>query len=299
MCSVGPVLAVLILGAVYRDSGTAYSMTMPENVQDSVALWDLFQAGLPTYMKEIAVALLPIAAFFGVFQIAVLRLTRARLTRILIGLGYTYVGLVLFLTGANVGFMPAGAYLGAQLASMKSSWLLVPVGMLMGYFIVKAEPAVYVLTRQVSEMTDGNISERSMGVALSVGVAASIGIGMLRVLTGISILYFLIPGYAIALGISFFVPKLYTAIAFDSGGVASGPMTASFLVPLAQGACQAVGGNLVTDAFGIVAMVAMTPLITIQFMGLLAHRRKRLENRRLAQLQQAWEALEEDAIIPL
>ena len=299
LCSVGPVAAVLILGAIYGSSGSTYSMTMPENVADSVALWDLFQTGLPAFLKEIGVALLPIVAFFGIFQISVLRLTRARLVRILIGLVYTYIGLVLFLTGANVGFMPAGAYLGAQLASSGTPWLLIPVGMLMGYFIVKAEPAVYVLNKQVSEMTDGNISEKAMGVALSVGVAVSVGIGMIRVLTGISILYFLIPGYAIALAISFFVPKLYTAIAFDSGGVASGPMTAAFLVPLAQGACYAVGGNMVTDASGIVAMVAMTPLITIQFMGLLAHRRKRLEDRRLAQLLRAWDALEEDAIIPL
>ncbi len=299
MCSVGPVVAVLILGAAYGGSGSSYSMAMPENVVDSVALWDLFQTGLPSYIKEIGIALLPIVLFFGIFQIAVLRLSKARLVRILIGLAYTYIGLVLFLTGANVGFMPAGAYLGAQLASMDTPWLLIPVGMLMGYFIVKAEPAVYVLNKQVSDMTDGNISEKAMGIALSVGVAISIGIGMLRVLTGISILFFLIPGYAVALGISFFVPKLYTAIAFDSGGVASGPMTAAFLVPLAQGACYAVGGNMVTDAFGIVAMVAMTPLITIQFMGLLAHRRKKLEDRRLAQLLQAWEALEEDAIIPL
>lgn len=138
-----------------------------------------------------------------------------------------------------------------------------------------------------------------MGRALSVGVAVSVGIGMLRVLTGLSLLYILIPGYAAALATSFFVPKIYTAIAFDSGGVASGPMTAAFLVPFAQGACQAVGGNLVTDAFGLVAMVAMTPLITIQFMGLLAHRRKRLEDRRLAQLLQAWDALEDDSIIRL
>lgn len=299
LCSVGPVIAVLILGAAYGSSGGTYSMTMPENVADSAALWDLFRTGLPTYMKEIGVALLPIIAFFGILQVFVLRLTKARLLRILIGLVYTYFGLVLFLTGANVGFMPAGAYLGAQLASAGTPWLLVPVGMLMGYFIVKAEPAVFVLNKQVSDMTDGNISERAMGVALSVGVAVSVGIGMLRVLTGISILYFLIPGYTIALTISFFIPKLYTAIAFDSGGVASGPMTAAFLVPLAQGACYAVGGNMVTDAFGIVAMVAMTPLITIQFMGLLAHRRKRLEDRRLAQLLRAWDALEEDAIIPL
>ena len=141
--------------------------------------------------------------------------------------------------------------------------------MIIGYFIVQAEPAVFVLTRQVEEMTSGAISARAMGLSLSIGVSASVGLAMIRVLTGISIMYLLIPGYAIALILTFFVPKLFTAIAFDSGGVASGPMTATFLLPFAMGACEAMGGNIITDAFGIVAMVAMTPLITIQIMGLI------------------------------
>ncbi len=170
----------------------------------------------PTYFKEIATSLLPIVLMFGVFQLVSLKLDRRTLGRIGVGLAYTYIGLVFFLTGANVGFMPAGNYLGQVLAGQTFRWLLVPIGMLIGYFIVKAEPAVYVL-------------------------------------------WFLIPGYAFAIGIAFVVPKLYTAIAFDAGGVASGPMTATFLLPLAQGACAAVGGNIVTDAFGMVAMVAMIP----------------------------------------
>ena len=166
---------------------------------------------------------------------------------------------------------------------------------------MKAEPAVYVLNKQVEEITDGAISARAMGYGLSIGVSISLGLSMVRVLSGISILWFLIPGYAAALLISFFVPKIYTAIAFDSGGVASGPMTAAFLLPLAQGACIAVGGNIVTDAFGVVAMVAMTPLITIQVMGLAA---KLLEKRRqrLAASEPfalAFDQLEEDAIIEL
>lgn len=140
--------------------------------------------------------------------------------------------------------------------------------MLIGYFIVRAEPAVFVLTRQVEEITDGAISAGAMGLSLSIGVSVSLGLAMIRVLTGLSIFWFIIPGYAIALGLSFFVPKIFTAIAFDSGGVASGPMTATFLLPFAMGACSAVGGNIITDAFGVVAMVAMTPLITIQILGL-------------------------------
>ena len=190
--------------------------------------------------------------------------------KILVGLTYTYIGLVLFLTGVNVGFMPAGNYLGQIIVQENHPWIIIPIAMIIGFFIVKAEPAVYVLNKQVEEITDGAISARAMGLSLSIGVSLSLGLSMIRVLTGISIMWFLIPGYAIALGISFFVPKIYTAIAFDSGGVASGSMTAAFLLPFAQGACIALGGDLVKDAFGVVAMVAMTPLITIQIMGLVS-----------------------------
>ena len=221
--------------------------------------------------------------------------------QIFMGLNYTYIGLVMFLTWVNVGFMPAGNYLGQVLAGLEHHWTLIPIAMVMGYYIVKAEPAVYVLNKQVEEITDGAISAKAMGIGLSVGVAISLGIAMIRVMTGISILWFLIPGYALALGISFFVPKIYTAIAFDSGGVASGPMTAAFLLPLAQGACVTLGGNIVTDAFGLVAMVAMTPLITIQVMGLYA----KLVNSRSgqdtipAQPASDFEMLDDDAIIDL
>ena len=275
LCSIGPILAVLILGIAFQASDSTYVPPILPNVSDSVELWQLFHEGLPTYIKEIATSLLPIIAMFGVFQLAALKLDRRTLGRIGVGLAYTYIGLVLFLAGANIGFMPAGNYLGQVLAGQSFRWLLVPIGMLIGYFIVKAEPAVYVLNKQVEEVTDGAISASTMGAALSAGVSLSVGLAMVRVLTGISILWFLIPGYAVAIGISFVVPKLFTAIAFDAGGVASGPMTATFLLPLAQGACVAVGGNIVTDAFGVVAMVAMTPLITVQLMGLVAQLKTR------------------------
>ena len=301
LCSIGPILAVLILGIAFQASDSTYVPPILPNVSDSVELWQLFHEGLPTYIKEIATSLLPIIAMFGVFQLAALKLDRRTLGRIGVGLAYTYLGLVLFLAGANIGFMPAGNYLGQVLAGQSFRWLLVPIGMLIGYFIVKAEPAVYVLNKQVEEVTDGAISASTMGAALSAGVSLSVGLAMVRVLTGISILWFLIPGYAFAIGISFVVPKLYTAIAFDAGGVASGPMTATFLLPLAQGACVAVSGNIVTDAFGVVAMVAMTPLITVQLMGLMAQ----LKQRRARQAQPvsaaalAFADLPDDAIIEL
>ena len=299
LCSIGPILAVMMLGMIYNPDSAAYTPPVIPEIADSKQLWNLFAIELPTYMKEIALSLLPIVLFFAVFQALILKLSGRNLTRILIGLVYTYIGLVLFLTGVNVGFMPAGNYLGQVLAGLSHPWVIVPIAVVMGYFIVKAEPAVYVLNKQVEEITDGAISARAMGTALSAGVAISLGIAMVRVLTGISILWILIPGYTIALVISFFVPKIYTAIAFDSGGVASGPMTAAFLLPLAQGACVALGGNIVTDAFGVVAMVAMTPLITIQVMGLYSKLAEKKKTAAVPTPAYAFDLLDDDAIIEL
>lgn len=267
LCSIGPILAVLLLGLLYHPENTGYIPAELPVIEDSVELWQYFAHGLPEYMREIAVSLLPIVLFFTAFQIISLRLKKNQLMKIVIGIVYTYVGLVLFLTGVNVGFMPAGNYLGQLIAKLPYRFILIPLGMVIGFFIVKAEPAVYVLKEQVEEITSGAISGRAMGLSLSLGVSVSVGLAMTRVLTGIPIFWFIVPGYVIALCLSFFVPKIFTAIAFDSGGVASGPMTATFLLPFAMGACQAVGGNIVRDAFGIVAMVAMTPLIAIQILG--------------------------------
>lgn len=269
LCSIGPILAVLLLSLIYHPSqGDSYSEILLV-VDNTVDLWRLFAKDLPKYIKEIAISLFPIIAFFGIFQLFSRDIHKRALIKIGVGLTYTYIGLVLFLTGVNVGFLPAGNYLGQTIAGLSYAWIIVPIGMVIGYFIVLAEPAVFVLTKQVEEITSGAISAKAMGRSLSIGVSASVGIAMVRVLTGIPIMWILIPGYAIALVLTFFVPKIFTAIAFDSGGVASGPMTATFLLPFAMGACQVLGGNIITDAFGIVAMVAMTPLITIQIMGLI------------------------------
>ncbi len=295
LCSVGPILAVLILGLIFNPSEGDIEIVQNIQITDSVELLQMFAHELPDYIKEIAVSLLPIIVFFGLFQIFSIHLSGKSLSKIVIGLVYTYIGLVLFLTGANVGFMPTGTYLGNVIAGQSYRFLLIPIGAVIGYFIVKAEPAVYVLNHQVEEITDGAISAKAMGTSLSLGVAASVALAMTRVLTGTNILYFLIPGYAIALGLSFVVPKIFTAIAFDSGGVASGPMTATFLLPLAQGACIASGGNLVTDAFGVVAMVAMTPLITIQILGLVTV----IKNRKHSVVEYLQPDIDENAIIEL
>lgn len=272
LCSVGPILAVMVLALLYPAAGTYTPVVLP-SAENSKVLWDMFQNGLPTYIHEVAVCLAPIAIFFAIFQVVSLKLKKKKVLKIVVGILYTYVGLVLFLTGVNVGFLPAGNYLGSRIAELPYNWILIPIGMLMGWFIVQAEPAVHVLNHQVEEITSGAIPGKAMSTSLSIGVAISIGLAMIRVLTGISIFWFLIPGYLAAIIMSYYVPKMFTAIAFDSGGVASGPMTATFLLPFAQGACNAMGGNVVTDAFGVVAMVAMTPLLTIQMLGL-AYQRK-------------------------
>lgn len=269
LCSIGPVLATLLLGMFYDSSSSSYGADAVAEVHSAGQLLQVFGHNLPEYFKEVGIALAPIIVFFIVFQILFLKLPKSQMIKMSVGIVYTFVGLVLFLTGANTGFMPAGQYLGQRLASLDYNWVIVPVGMIMGFFIVFAEPAVHVLNSQVEEISGGTISKKVMLGGLSVGVAISIGLAMMRVLTGMSIWYVLIPGYLIALVLTFFVPKIFTAIAFDSGGVASGPMTATFLLPMAMGACEALGGNMLTDAFGIVAMVAMTPLVTIQVLGLI------------------------------
>ncbi len=268
LCSIGPILSVLLLSLIFSPENSAFKAVMVPRISNSLQLGGLFLEGLPEQVREIAQAVLPIAIFFAVFQTIFLHLGKKPLLRIFHGIICTYIGLVLFLTGANVGFIPAGFDLGGILATMPQRWVIVPIGMLIGYFIIKAEPAVYVLMKQVEDITDGAVSGKALQRSLSVGVSISVGLAMARVLTGIHLFYMLVPGYAIALLLTFAVPPVFTAIAFDSGGVASGPMTATFLLPFAMGACMTLGGNVVTDAFGVVAMVAMTPLVTIQCLGL-------------------------------
>ena len=268
LCSIGPIFTVLILGVFNDTSGVVAESS---KIIEYVSVSEIFKAyfnALPHYMEEVALALLPIVVFFIIFQIFSLKLGKVTVIQIMVGLVYTFAGLVLFLVGVNVGFMPMGTFIGQTLAGGSIPWVLIPIGALIGWFIVSAEPAVHVLKQQVEDVTEGAVTGKSVGLALSIGVALSIGLAMVRVITGLSIWYVIIPGYLFSLVMTFFVPPIFTAIAFDSGGVASGPMTATFLLPLALGACETAGGNLLTDAFGLVAMVAMTPLVTIQLLGL-------------------------------
>ena len=255
----------------------AYSAAGVANVSTTRDVVKEFVFSMPPYVKEVLISLIPVAAVFILFQAFTHRYPHRQVKRVTVGFAYTYIGLVLFLCGVNVGFAPVGSLLGNEIASEVWKWLLVPIGMLIGYYIVKAEPAIQVLNRQVEGVTNGSVSAKSMNLCMSLGVSASVGLSMMRVLTGLPIHWIVVPGYVIALILSRFVPKMFVGIAFDSGGVASGPMTTTFLLPLSIGACDAVGGNLMTDAFGVVALVALTPLIAIQLMGILYQYKLKLE----------------------
>lgn len=267
LSSAGPIIAIFILAFVYNLDSSAYARVVVPQIDNSLELWSIFWHEFPKYIIEMTISLAPIIIFFIVFQIIAMKLNKQQLIKMIFGIIYTYVGLVLFLTGVNVGFMPVGAQIGKILASLNYNWIIVPIAMLIGYFIVKAEPAVHVLNVQVERVTAGAIPQKAMNFALSMGISVSLGLSMLRILLRIPIIWILLPGYAISIILTFFVPKIFTSIAFDSGGVASGPMTATFLLSFSIGACEAVGGNVFAEAFGIVAMVAMTPLITIQLLG--------------------------------
>lgn len=275
LCSIGPIVAVLVMGMFFDPNSAQYAAEMPAAAERFADILPAVVSALPHYTKEVLLALSPILAAFAVFQILWLKLPFKRLSRMIAGLVYTLMGLVLFLTAVNAGFSPIGDAMGSMIAGLPYKWVLVPIGMVIGFFIVRAEPAVHVLNQQVEEITDGLISRRAMMTALSLGMAASLGLTMVRVLTRISILWFVLPGYALALGLSFRVPKMFTAIAFDSGGVASGPMTATFLLPFALGAVETLKGNAMADAFGMVAMVAMTPLIAIQLLAVVYQQRQK------------------------
>ena len=269
LCSVGPIMAVLVLGLIFGTQGGELTDLTPVEFADSREMILAYVHELPDYLLEMVKALAPISVLFFLYQWIHSPVSKERAIRILVGLLYTLAGLTLFLTGANVGFMPAGYRIGEILGAKPYAFILIPIGVIIGYFIVAAEPAVQVLEHQVEEVTAGAIPKKALSFALGAGVGISVGIAMLRALTGVSIMYFLAGGYFIALLLTFFTDDVFSSIAFDSGGVASGPMTATFLLALSMGVTTARGGNILTDAFGMVAMVAMTPLISIQILGVI------------------------------
>ncbi|MBR5314076.1 MAG: DUF1538 domain-containing protein [Clostridia bacterium] len=300
LSSVGPILAVMVLGLFYAPGTPDNQLVELENVKTTRDVLVVFVEKLPHFAKEVLFSLAPIVVVFLVFQIVCRRYKKKQILKMCVGFGYTYTGLVLFLCGVNVGFAPVGEYIGQELAKIEYNWILIPIGMLIGYYIVKAEPAIQILNHQVESVTDGAISVKVMNMGMSVGVAVSVGLAIFRILAGIPIHWIIIPGYILALVLSFCVPKIFVGIAFDSGGVASGPMTSTFLLPLSIGICTAVNGNdprtLMTDAFGVVALVALTPLIAIQIMGVVY----RIKSKKLLKTkEQIFVPVDSDEIIEL
>ncbi len=280
LCSIGPILAVLVLG-IFARNDLSYTVSYGSVGNDILAA---YLESFGHVAQEVAIALGLIVGFFLLCQIFFLKLPKRQLMRIGVGVVFTYLGLVLFLTGVNVGYMPIGYKMGSQMSLLHPA-LLVGLALIMGILVVLAEPAIHVLNTQVEEVTGGYVKKKSMMIGLCLGVGAAIALSVVRIIFDFSLVYYIIPGYFISLALSLFVPPVYTAIAFDSGGVASGPMTSGFILPFAVGVCVALQGEgaVLRDGFGVVALVAMTPLITIQLLGFKAIVSNKVREKRAMQ----------------
>ena len=279
--STGAIIAVMIMNIVSKTDKVTGSIDLTN--LDSGGVLAPFISKLPTVAFEIALALAPILILFMICQKTIFKLPRRTRNRILMGVLYSFFGLVLFLTGVNAGFMQAGTIVGAKIADLQNAPLLIGIGFFLGLLTILAEPAVYVLTNQIEDVTSGYVKRRTVLLALAIGVGASVALSMIRILIPeLKLWHYLLPGYLIALVMAYMVPKLFVGIAFDSGGVASGPMTTTFILAFAQGAADRIAGaDVLLDGFGIIAMVALTPLIALQILGLIYRYKSRkggLEN---------------------
>ena len=265
--SAGAIIAVMIMSILSKQDEITGSLQ--ESVQVSSSLLAPFINKLPVVAFEIFIALLPIMFMFFLFQKISFKLSSKAYCKVLKGLVYTFIGLVLFLTGVNAGFMEVGSKIGYNVAVLDSKWIIVVIGFILGLVVILAEPAVYVLTHQIEDVTSGYVKRPVVLIALSIGVAFAVSLSMIRILIpGLQLWHFLLPGYVVSILMMYFVPKLFVGMAFDAGGVASGPMTATFILAFAQGAAEAIeGANVMVDGFGVIAMVAMTPIIALQTLG--------------------------------
>lgn len=269
LASSGAILAVIIMSLLSKTS--QLSGSLESKISSPASIFAPFVRTLPSIAGNIILALLPLLLTFLLFQALAFHLSRRAFKKIMKGLVYTYIGLVLFLTGVNAGFMEVGSVVGHNLASLEQPWIVLLIGFILGLVVILAEPAVYVLTTQIENVTSGYVKRRIVLFALSLGVGCAVAFSMLRILfPGVHLWHFLLPGYIISIITSYFVPNLFVGIAFDAGGVASGPMTATFILAFAQGVAEATeGANVLVDGFGVIAMVALTPLIALQVLGLI------------------------------
>jgi hypothetical protein len=285
ICSVGPILAVLILGLFFDASSSAYETEAQATVSAAGELLRLFADGLFHSFRDVSMVIIPIVGIFAIFQATHLRLSRTELVKIGVGLLYLLGGLTIFLTGVNRGFMPAGRYLGEAMGALPNNWILPPLCLFIGACVVVAEPAVHVLTRQVEEITNGSIPRSMLLFSMAFGVGLAMSLTMVRMLAGISIWWIILPGCTLALILTFFVPSIFVGIGFDSGGVAAGAMSAAFVLPFTLGVCESLGGNAMIDAFGVVGMIAMMPPVTLQLLGVLYN--LRLKKARMSEAERS------------
>ena len=266
LCSIGPILIVLLFGLFIKGDMT-YNYDISPEITSFGELFNSYLTEIIPTLKDVAVSLIPIVGLFLIFNFITKGIKKKKIMSIFVGLIMAYIGLVLFFIGVYAGYMPIAYLIGVRMFN-SYKFLLIPLGIIVGLVIVKAEPAVAVLTEQIEKMTEGSMNRKVMNNTIAIGVAVAITLSIIRVLTGIPITWFLVIGYIIAIALTFVTPKLFTMVAFDSGGAVSGPLTTSFLLPLIIGVCYQNGGNIFTDAFGVVALVALSPLITIQLLGI-------------------------------
>ena len=271
LCSLGPIIMVLILGLIYSPAST-YNTT--DLIRLDITVMDYLKEGLHA-ITNVIISLLPIIVVFVIFQRLTKSTSKIEMRKIVFGLTLIFIGLTMFFTAANVGFMDMGYFIGKYVGATKYKYLLIPFGMVMAFYIAIAEPAVQVMNNKIEELTEGNISKKTMNVGLALGVSLAAGLSFVRIFTNTSFLYYIIPGQILALILMFISPKIFTAIAFDAGGAAGGTLTAAFLLPIAIGTCLSTGTSVLKGAFGIAALVSLAPLITIQVIGIIYNYKNR------------------------
>lgn len=277
LCSIGPILIVLLFN-MFNNSDMSYVYNIENEVTNLSTLLLNYKNELIPTIKEVIISLLPILGIFIIYNLITRKVNGNKMLKIIFGLLATFIGITVFFLGVNIGYMPTAYLIGINMTKM-FKYLLIPFGIIIGFVIVKAEPAVAVLTDQIEKITQGSMKKNMITNTIAIGVACAVTISMIRVLTGVSLNYFIVIGYLVALLLMLITPNLFTMIAFDSGGAVSGPLTTSFLLPLIVGICYQVGGNVLTDAFGLVALVALSPLITIQILGIVYDIKMKKKNK--------------------
>jgi len=272
LASTGPIIMVLLLG-LFFNSGQSFSFdnSIYENFAFSNYITQLVYC-----FKTVILAVLPIIIVFLIYSLITKNVNKREIHKIILGLVLTIIGLTLFILASNVGFLNMGYYLGTTITLSNFKYVLIPIIMILAFFIAIAEPAVIILIDQIKVLTEGSISEKSLKLALALGVSIAAGLSVFRVFTGTPFFYYAIFGYGLALLLTFFIPKVFTAIAFDVGGATGGSLTTTFLLPISIGACSALGGNIYQDAFGLASLVSLIPIITIEMVGVLYQIKSRI-----------------------